>query len=169
MSISIDELQETIVKMQRRIDELTTENKQLHAKLNEKVDPVLMYGNEKDLYPGEIKDIILSTLETSIPNQNQHTRRVDVIKDIILCNHYDSIGKMRINKVRSILKSYKQMDRKTKNALEDLGFVLNITGHNKHIIASYYGDKRYKVTFATSPSDSRTCKNIASDVIHTCM
>jgi hypothetical protein len=124
-------------------------------------------GTEKELYPGEIKDLILETLSESIKNSSR-SRRNDVIRDIIACNDYQAIGKNKVAKLKNVLKKYDNMDRTVKSSLEEFGFKI-INGHNKHVIGKYYNDNRYKVTFSTTPSDHRAGLNLISDVTRVCM
>ena len=55
------------------------------------------------------------------------------------------------------------MSAKTMQELKRLGFV--ITGDGKHYKVTYYGDGRYQLAFSKTPSDSRTGKNCAQELI----
>ena len=161
--VNVDELYKTIAKLEAKVDELASENQKLRNTYRE---PLLVCGNERDLYPGEIKDIILSTLCES--TNTDRSRRNDVIQDIILNNDYEELGKDRIHKLKSVLKKYNTMDRRMRSSLEDLGFDIS-TEHNKHYVGTYYNDKRYRVIFPATPSDYRAGKNLASNLIRVCL
>ena len=161
---SIEKLQETIMKLESKVEALTEENKQLKSKLNTE-SPLLVMGDEQELYPGEIKDIILSTLTDSI--NEERSRRADVIQDIIDHNDYEKLGKERMNKIKNVLRTYTGMDRKTKASLEEMGIA--IMTHNRHYVGTYYNDARYRVIFSATPSDSRAGLNLASNLIRVCL
>ena len=55
------------------------------------------------------------------------------------------------------------MDAKTKKLITDLGFEL--TDEGKHIKGTYFGDDRYQIVFSKTPSESRTGKNTAQEII----
>lgn len=158
-----------ITMLQQKIDSLERENRQLKARCNQK--PLLMMGTEQELYPGEIKDLILETLSEAIKNNPSRSRRNDVIQDIIDHNDYQAIGKMKMRKLKDDLrKSWNGgMDRNLKRSLKEFGFNIRINGRNKHVVGTYYDDSRYQVTFPSTPSDWRSGLNIASTVSHVCM
>lgn len=128
-------------------------------------DVLLRKGTEEEIYPGEIKDIVLSALSNALRTIPENSRSADVIKDIIENNDYEELGKSHADRVKAIMKGYTGMTRKIRTSFEELGFVF--TTHKTHVNA-YYGDKRYRVTFAATPSDIRTGKNLASDIIKIC-
>lgn len=163
--VNVDKLHETITKLENKIDCLTRENQQLKNQLSER--PLLVMGNETDLYPGEIKDIILSTLSRSISTDG--SRRNDVIRDIITNNHYEELGKTRMAKLKQALKKYNGMDRNVQSSLRELGIDISVAGHNKHFVGTYYKDARYRVIFPSTPSDYRAGMNLASNVIRICL
>lgn len=165
---------EDITKMQKQIEELTRANEALRYEnqgLRAKFDatdtlPIIFMGDENELYQGEIKDLILTLLSDSLDSLQTQSRRSDVIKDILRNNEYKKMSKERALKVKSVLKNYAGMTSKVRQVLEELGFVL--TEEGKHIKATYYGDGRYHITFAKTPSDSRTGKNLASEAVKIC-
>lgn len=55
------------------------------------------------------------------------------------------------------------MTPKLKKGLEDIGFIFDKSDHQK---VKYYGDGRYIVVYASTPSDKGRCgKNNASNTI----
>ena len=153
-------------ELQQKIDELIKENHKLHEQLSEQ-QSLLVMGSEKELYPGEIKDIILTALSESISLNQGRSRRTDVIQDIITSNHYEMLGKSRITTLKKTLKNYKGMDKRTRKTLEELGF--RFKTQHKHLVATYYGDARYRVLFSSTPSDSRCGMNLATNAIRVCL
>lgn len=74
--------------------QLAFENQGLRSKLDSQARvPVLFMGDEDDFYAGEIKDLLLKTLEAGSNNLlAPGTRRYDVVKDIIESNDYQHLS-----------------------------------------------------------------------------
>ena len=170
----LDSFDEDIAKMQKQIEELTRanevlqyENQGLRAKFEASdTIPFLFMGDEHELYPGEIKDLILTVLSDTLDSLPPKTRRGDVIRDILRNNEFKKMSKERAAMLKAALKNYSGMTGKLRQALEELGFVLTEDG--KHIKATYYGDGRYHITLAKTPSDGRAGKNLVSETIKIC-
>ena len=165
MPNNVNDLQQTIAKLQCRIDSLERENQQLKSHTTR--TPLLVMGDEKELYPGEIKDIVLSVLSDAI--NVDRSRRNDVLNDIIAHNHYAQLGKCRFAKLKQILKKYDGMDRRMRSSLEEFGFEISNSRRNKHLVGTYYHDPRYQVVFPTTPSDHRVGLNLVTEVQHRCV
>ncbi len=165
---------EDISKLQRQIDLLTRENESLQyenlglrTKLNATdASPLLYMGNEDEFYAGEIKDLILSTLTDSIPNITLHSRRMDVVTDIIENNNYQKVSEKRTDTVKKLLKNYTGMSGRLRQELMDLGF--EITEDGKHYKLTYFKDGRYGLTLAKTPSDHRAGMNNSCTISNIC-
>lgn len=157
-------LQEENAQLRSQVERLEYENQGLRVKIdsNTKV-PVLSMGTEDDFYPGEIKDLLLKTLSEKLESLPKHTRRYDVVKDIIDSNDYQKISEQRAAKVKALLSSYRGMTPKVTKGLKEVGF--EITHDGGHYKTIYYGDDRYIVVHAATPSDGRAGKNNAADTI----
>lgn len=170
----LESFDEDIAKMQKQIDELTRANQALQRENQGLRDkflatgsiPIVFMGDERDLYQGEIKDLILSALSDSLNNLPPKSRRKDVFKDILRNNDYKKTSKERASKIKAALKNYDGLTNKVRQTLEELGF--EVTRDDKHIKATYYGDERYHITLSKSPSDIRTGKNLSSEAINIC-
>ncbi|MBO4689037.1 MAG: hypothetical protein J5636_11070 [Clostridiales bacterium] len=150
-------LEAQIAALTKENERLMAENQGMRAKYaNVESTPLLMFGEEHDYYPGEIKDMILLTLEESLKTFRDKSRRRDVVKDIIESNDYQGMTKKRDAEIRALLKSFNGMDGKLKQNLEALGFDIDMTG--PHIRVTYYGDPRYEEMLSKTPSDWRTGK-----------
>ena len=165
-----DSLDEELKELQKKVEELTksnealmSENNGLRSKLSS-MDalPLLTYGNEEDFYEGEIKDLVLAALVEYMPSCRERSRRADVLEDIIQCNGYMAYGKKKEEYLKSVLRGYKSLTGATKQVLEEVG--LTNTGNNKHSKFLYYGDERYAVNLAKTPSDIRSGMNIAKEI-----
>jgi hypothetical protein len=64
--------------------------------------------------------------------------------------------------IKSIFKSYTDMDAKTRTALAKLGF--DVSEDGKHYKAVFQGDGRYTFSISKTSSDHRAGKNLASDI-----
>lgn len=170
-----DEVVETfddeIKEAQRRNEELLKENNALRAenaglksKLNDMdEEPVLIAGDEDDLYPGEIKDIVLSILNKELKNGvKEKSRRGHVLQDLLTANDYQGLAKKKEEDIARVLNNYNSMNKKTRKALEEFGFQIEEDG--KHYRLTYYGDDRYKTTLAKTPSDARGGKNLVHEI-----
>lgn len=166
-----DEFDDELKQSQKCIDALMRENNALRAEnagLNNKLSeidekPVIIMGNEEDLYPGEIREIILSILDEELKNRVQEgSRRRDVLSDIVKNNDYKNVYEDRKKEIQKILGNYCGMSSKVRKALQDFGFQIEEDG--KHYRLTYFGDERYKTTLAKTPSDNRDGQNIAHEI-----
>lgn len=167
----LDGFEADMRRLQEQIDELTHTNEKLQYEnqgLKAKIDsiqeqPLLYIGTENEFYPGEIKDLILSTLNDGLSNIETKTRRYDVVQDIIQANDYQCISKKRADEAKRLLKNYNGMTPKIRKGLEDIGF--KVTHEGDHYKAIYYSDDRYIVVHGATPSDNRAGKNNVSNTV----
>lgn len=170
MELFCNSFDDDILKYEKRIAELTNEIDRLQAEnqgYRSKLSvigeaPVIKTGSENDLYPGEIKEIVLSVLEDELRKTREGTRRYDVLSDLIENNDYRRTVAFRRKEIASLLTGYKNMTGSIRSGLKDLG--LDIREGN-HYILTYYGDDRYSTCLAKTPSDSRGNKNEISEII----
>lgn len=167
-----DAFDDDLTKLQQHVEELTRtnevlryENQGLRSKLNSLGDiPILKLGDEDEFYQGEIKDIILSTLENVLNGLSGKSRKADVIKDIIENNNYEHLSDERKQKIKKILKSYNGMNGQIRQQLQELGF--EITEEGKHYKLTYFGDGRYWTTLGKTPGDGRNGKNLSAEIVN---
>lgn len=154
----LEDFEEDMKKKDAEIERLTSELQKkeyeiswLKAKLDSMTEiPVLIAGNEDDFYPGEVKDFVLSAVKKELCATESGTRRYDVLKDILEANSYKAIGERKADEVKRILSNYSGMTPKLKRELEDIGFIFDKSDHQK---VKYYGDGRYTIIYASTPSD----------------
>ena len=167
----LDSFDEDMQRLQKQIEDLTNTNEVLafeNQVLKNRLDsadaePVIYMGDEYALYSGEVKDMILSVLSDALPGIEQGTRRYDVIKDIIDSNDYQELSRGKAEELKRILNGYDRMTSRVRQQLMDLGF--EITDDGKHYKVIYYGDRRYNSALSKTPSDVRTGKNSAQELI----
>ena len=121
-----------------------------------------MMGDEDDFYQGEIKDIVLSTLQSALSNTLESSRRADVLTDIIRRNEYQHLGEKKKQKIKDLLKGYDGLSNSLKQELIAFGFEIKEEG--KHYKLTYFGDERYITVLAKTPSDHRAGKNNSTDI-----
>lgn len=157
-------LQDEVERLTKYAEKLEYENQGLRIKIDSNTAvPLLFMGNEDDFYQGEIKDLVLATLQKGLEGVELNTRRYDVVTDIIVANDYQSISEGRATEAKRILKNYSGMNPKLKRQLEDIGYQIEMDG--PHCKARYYGDDRYIVIYGKTPSDGRSGKNNADVTI----
>lgn len=131
--------------------------------------PVIVRGKEKDLYPDEIRDIVIDSLkEYRQKSVADGSRRAHILDDILECNKPAGALEEKRTMVKESLSKYEGMSSpKVINDLEKLGFKVKST--NKHIKAIWCGDSRYTNTIATTPGDG-VCgsENLVHKVLNHC-
>jgi len=154
-------LQEKVEELTKANEALQYENQGLRAKYaSTNAVPIIYQGDEEEFYQGEIRDMILSTLDEALMATEKATRKADVLEDIIENNPYYHLSDERKQRVKALFKGYKNMTGTMRQELLSLGF--EITEAGKHYKITYQGDQRYMVTVGKTPSDNRSGKNNAA-------
>ena len=156
----VQELSEVIIK-------LKAENAGLQSKLvGQDATPVIHEGEEKELYTGEMKEIVMYFLEDVLEKSvNPDSRAYHVLQDLVKANSFSHRMKQSLDDIDSNIKTYRRMDASTRKILEDIGFVISNDG--KHYKLKYYDDDRYWEILGKTPSDNargRGGKNAAADL-----
>lgn len=157
----LSELQEKVAELTRKNEELQYENQRLRARMAEAdAVPVIFLGEEEEFYQGEIRDMILGTLDDGLHAAGESTRRADVLEDILENNPYYHLSDERKQRVKNLFKGYKSLTGAMRQELQSMGF--EITEAGKHYKLTYRGDSRYMVTIGKTPSDNRSGNNNAA-------
>ena len=155
------QLQDKVAELTRSNEALQYENQGLRARYADiTASPVIYLGDEEDFYQGEIRDMILSTLEEALSATENGTRKRDVLQDILDNNPCDHLSEERRQKVKNLFKGYKNLTGAMRQELQRLG--IEITEDGKHYKLTYRGDPRYMVTVGKTPSDNRSGSNNAA-------
>ena len=144
-------LRDDVTRLTRENEKLVYENMGLRAKLNSNtLIPFLFMGDEDDFYQGEVKDFVLSAVKKELAGTEPNTRKYDVLLDVMQANDYQGVGEKNADIVKKLLSNYSGMTPKIRKGLEDIGFVFDPSDHQK---VKYYGDDRYTLIYASTPSD----------------
>ena len=158
---TLNELQERVAELTKANEALQYENQGLRAKYaSADAVPILYLGDEEEFYPGEIRDMVLGSLEEGISGTDKATRRADVLEDILENNPYNHLSEERRQRIKALFKGYKSLTGVMRQELQDLGF--EITDYGKHYKLMYFGDPRYMITVPKTPGDHRSGSNSAA-------
>lgn len=169
------EFDQQFSEYEKRISELENKNTALEAELagyrqkfrvSDGNKNLLVYGDEKELYPLEIKDIILDCLLYYRKNLvKAGSRRETVLNSVLDANGPCDAQTVKRQTIKQILRSGKaNIAASLKKELEDFGFEFAPDTGN-HFKLRYYGDGRYTVILSKTPSDGRSSENCASEII----
>lgn len=164
-SDELEEKEHAIEDLNNRVMALQIENQRLRAKYERVTEnPLLYYGEEDELYEGEIKDQILEILQTQLNQVKKKTRKEHILQDILENN--DSTGALKEKRVeiKRILKGYTKIGEVLKRDLKAYGFTITKEGGHYKLI--YKDDNRYLFTMAASGSDSqRGGENLSAEIV----
>ncbi|MCK4027654.1 hypothetical protein HCC70_04820 [Streptococcus suis] len=151
-------------ELTQRNDRLIFENQSLKAKVGlQSGTSVIDMGAEEEFFVDEVKEFILSVLNSNLDKMNPDSRRFTIISDIVASNNFQALLEEKSNTVKDLLSNYTGMTTKLRNSLKNLGF--DIREEGKHYKLIYFGDNRYTFTIAKTPSDKgRAGKNNVSTI-----
>lgn len=159
-------LQEKVEELTRANEALQYENQGLRAKYAATSStPIVYLGDEEEFYQGEIRDMVLGTLDEALSATEKATRKADVLEDILENNPYYHLSDERKQRIKALFKGYKNLTGAMRQELLSLGF--EITEAGKHYKITYRGDPRYMVTVGKTPSDNRSGSNNAAMISKT--
>lgn len=125
--------------------------------------PIIVEGEEKDLYKGEQKDFILNLVENAIHNYSKFTRSYRICEDILHSNKKIGEKEKILEVIQNVLKNYNGMTKDIISKLNSVGISVidDAKGHYKLLFGQ---DDRYVVSISHSPSDSRCGLNAITDI-----
>jgi hypothetical protein len=154
--------EERINEAEQEIGRLTAELRKYGAGSQSSSSGLIAPGEEQDLYQSEIRDIVIHALQDYLKNSHDDSRRQHVIQDLLQHNKASDTAATFGEEIKSIFRSYTDMDAKTRSALAKLGF--DVSEDGKHYKAVFQGDGRYTFSISKTSSDHRAGKNLASDI-----
>lgn len=174
-----EETDELLDSFSSDFDDLTEENSRLRSSISELEAELAYYksvfnsgringnsflssGSEKEFFPDEKKEFILSVLSDSLANIQDDTRKKHIVQDIIQQNTIEDILSKKREEVKRLITDYNGLNGKLKQDLKQLGF--SVSDDGKHYKLTYFNDKRYIIPMAKTPSDGRAGKNNVSNI-----
>lgn len=154
-------------------DKLRIENQKLHGKimsmdiqLNSYKDrygnrSLINYGQETDIYSGEIKDMILSAISEKFANcEDIGCRQAIVLRDILEANEKDGTRDELRRFLFENFKDYKGYTSLDIRALSDHGF--EVAKGSKHAEVYFKNYPKVQAPISVTPSDSSHIQNTAA-------
>ncbi len=157
--------QARVAEAEEEIARLSAEVRRLSSSEQTSRSAVISLGREQDLYESEIRDIIIRALEDAERATRPGSRHQHVLQDLLHANIPSGARENLHEEIKTLLKTYRNMDSKTRSALVRIGFDLSEDG--KHYKAVFQGDPRYTFTLPKTSGDHRAGKNMASDINNT--
>lgn len=151
-----------LIEAEQEISRLHAEIRRLSSTNQASSLGLIALGKEQDLYANEIRDIVIDALQDGLRAARENSRRQHVLSDLLSANAPSGQSAKLEEEIKSLFKTYRDMDARTRSALERLGF--NISEDGKHYKMVFQGDGRYTFTLPKTSSDHRAGKNIASDI-----
>lgn len=119
-------------------------------------------GDEQELYPGELRDVVIRTLREDIPGLTSGARREVVLTAFLAANAPSDTPDKIEQTVKEIFSKTDRIGPAELKRLEAVGFV--ITDEGKHPKALFGGDPRLTFSVFSTASDYRSGKNLVSDI-----
>ena len=176
----IEELELHTMELEERIKDLNAElnNKEsriqsyqymLGHKNDNSVNGITLEISERELYEGEIKDVVLRVLEKEKGQLDgdlnlKASRRFHVLSDIVSLNNQTGKAEEISNWLKEIIDASGNLNAQRKRELIEAGFKIETGTHYK---ITYNEDGRYTFTLAKTPGDYRTNKNTLKDATAT--
>ena len=125
--------------------------------------PIIVEGDEKDIYPGEQKDFILSLIKSLISNFDNYTRAYKICESILNGNKENGTRSRIKETITSTLKNYTGMSKDVISALNSVG--IRVAEYDSsHCKVYFERDDRYIVSISHSPSDFKCGLNAITDI-----
>ena len=160
----IEELEEEINKLKSKI----IAYEQIDIKRKSCMEQhIISNSSEKELYLGELKDIILKVIKKEAllmnedPNQKA-SRKYHVINDLMKMNRESEKQDDIVKKIKNMLNGDGSFNKSQKRQVMELGFEIE---DGKHYKLKYKGDDRYSLTLAKTPSDYKANINAVQEII----
>lgn len=129
---------------------------------DESVSSLTLASKERDLHQAERLDILIDVLKPAADAAEPHSRRRDVLQDIIDQNENSGERDAIVERLKQVLRQYNSMTSSNRAELESLGFSIHDEG--KHYKLIYRNDSRYPFILAKTGSDWRGGMNAFSDL-----
>lgn len=124
---------------------------------------LLTMTDKKEFYDYEQYDLIMTILSNALQNYAEDTRAYELLKATIDDNPIKGYGKEIFERIKQIFSRGEGIKDKEFAELRELGF--EVVSEKNHYKIVFNGDERYWFPISKTPSDGRSGKNLASDII----
>ena len=124
---------------------------------------LLNITDKKEFYDYEQYDLIMTILTNALQNYTSDTRAYELLSAIIEKNPIKGYGKEIFERIKQIFAKGEGIGNKEFAELKELGF--EVVSEKNHYKIVFKGDERYWFSISKTPSDARSGKNLASDIV----
>lgn len=158
-----EEYTQRIQKLQNQISILQTQNDNMTEFMNQQQQhPLLIKGEEKELYLGEQKDIVLYLLEDRLKTiRDPHEK--ELIENILKDNPKVGKREQLLKEIQQLLMKSQQLNFNTIDKLKKCGIYLE-KNNSKHYDCLFFNNSRYFLTVSSTPSDINYNRQIIRDI-----
>lgn len=125
--------------------------------------PLIVEGQERDLYKGEQKDFIISLITATMQNFGKTTRTRAICESLLEANRATGNREHVQQTIANTLRNYAGMTNSVISELNSVGLDVEKDGKN-HYAIRFNGDTRYTYNIAATPSDPRCGVNSIADI-----
>ena len=152
----------SLADAEREIKRLQREIRKYEARAPLGSGLTVLLGAERDLFAGEVAEVILCALRDSSTRALEGSRQKHILSSVLAANPVtEERNRCRIA-LKELLRGSTSLDSRVRQGLEQLGF--EISGDGKHYKLVFQGDERYTYSLAKSGSDWRGGLNAASNI-----
>lgn len=125
--------------------------------------PLIVEGDERDIYDGEQKDFILDLIKDKMDISDKFSRSYKICESILNVNHKNGLREKIKSSISKLFKNFEGMSSDKISELNKLG--ISVSDCSKHYKLYYTNDDRYSVHVSHTTSNARRCgMNAASDI-----
>lgn len=153
---------EQIESMSWQIDQLTHQVEVLQMRCNTKGQfPIITKGQEKEKYPGEQKDMVLSLIVEELKTEKD-PELIGLYHEILKENPEVGNRRKMLDEIFKILVSNSRIDEKVCTDLKQFGIELEKKSEN-HFKGCFFSDTRYLTSLSSTPSDTNAGRQMFRD------
>ena len=159
----ISEKTSSVLALTREIDRLNTVVRQLEFRTPVQGGILIDTGDEDDYFEDEILELTLIAVKELLQKSTHpRSRREHLLSSIINNNSSNEPHESKARILKESLRGYREMTKKTRDTLEELGF--SLVSEGKHWKITYQDDYRYTYVLPKTGSDHRGGLNAAADI-----
>lgn len=134
------------------------------ASYKEKIGvPLIVEGEEIDLYEGEQKDFIINIIKNYMNGLEVYSRSYKICESILNANHKVGTREEIQKVIYQALKGYNGMDKEIISLLNSIG-VSVVDDNSGHYRLVFFSDDRYSIYISHSPSEPKCGLNAITDI-----